>query len=255
MANANTLGVTWAQALSAIGTTGAVIVALFVHVVRTYWNRPKLRLTFDDGDESTGRRGAVRSFVAQGHPECWVALTVTNVGKHDVAEEVEVFVEVIDSRRDLEVENGKEYQPFPRCPIWSLKWRDREDHALNIPSRMSRRLDLVVVAPDRLDPPGLHVVMVNRLGITKEPHDRDDLGSTYLDPRGHYTIRLAICAKNSRAERYSVSVCGGEVCPDAVTNHEKLRTQVTVSYPVALISCARRAVRRVAREHNILRRI
>jgi hypothetical protein len=102
--------VNWAQALSAIGTTAAVILALFANVVRSFWNRPKLRLGLNDRrslrpgyDEADaircfwGRWNRVslagRPLIRGRQPECWAALTVTNLGRRETADEVEVFVE------------------------------------------------------------------------------------------------------------------------------------------------------------------
>nr|WP_296064349.1 hypothetical protein [uncultured Actinoplanes sp.] len=281
--------VTWAQALSAIGTTAAVILALFSNVVRSFWNRPKLRLGLDDRrsarpgyDEADaircfwGRWNRVsiagRPLVRSRQPECWIALTVTNLGRRDTADEVEVFVESLapapadafrrhqkDARRAPTAagrgpNQAKAYEALPRKPAWSLKWRDTNRYAVDIPSRISRRVDLAVVIPDAEREPGLHIIMVKSLADIANPRPAR-LGSAYLDGTGLYEIQLAVSAKNTPAARYRVTVGGPDAPPASRPTPEVLRRLLRIDPPVAVLGVSRRLARRLAGEERMIRRL
>jgi len=281
--------VTWAQALSAIGTTAAVILALFANIVRTFWNRPKLRLGLDDRrslqpgyDEADAIRCfwgrwnriivAGRPLLRSRQPECWGALTVTNLGRRETADEVEVVVESLavasadafrrhqkDVRRAPPSEGrgrnrAKAYEALPRQPAWSLKWRDTDRYSLGIPSRISRRVDLAVMIPDAERKPGLHIIMVKSLSDIANPRP-GRLGSAYLDGTGLYEIQLAVSAKNTPAARYRVILGGPEDPPAAPLTPESLRRLLVIDPPVAVIGFSRRLARRLAGEDRAIRRL
>jgi hypothetical protein len=281
--------VTWAQALSAIGTTAAVILALFANVVRTFWNRPKLRLGLDDrrslrpGYEEAdaircfwGRWNRVsiagRPFIRARQPECWAALTVTNLGRRETADEVEVVVESLAAapadafrrhqkdirrappREGLGPNRAKRYQALPRRPAWSLKWRDTAQYSVDIPSRISRRVDLAVVIPDTGRKPELHIIIVKSLRDIANPRPAS-LGSAYLDGTGLYEIHLAISAKNTPAARYRLTLGGPDDPPTSPPTPESLRRLLIIDPPVAVIGFFRRLARRLAGEDRVIRKL
>src|SRR3954470_20696653 len=102
----------WAQILSGVGSVAAVMVALFVNVVRAYLGRPKLRIACGNPKD------AVRAFKGDEVAECWAALTVINVGRRDTARDVEVFVSRIAWAGEASPSAGKSYERLPRWPAY-----------------------------------------------------------------------------------------------------------------------------------------
>src|SRR5687768_10790328 len=119
-----------ADVFSAIGTVGAVILALFLQYFRIQRARPNLSISVSDelADEDF-------ALVELEQPNLFVRLKVIAEPGRDVARNVQVLL--------LRVERPTQNRPAPVVPSRNLKWADTPNEKLDIPAGIWRRVDFL----------------------------------------------------------------------------------------------------------------
>jgi hypothetical protein len=197
--------------LTAIGTVGAVVVALYVSVWRDYRRRPKLSLEFDPAPESADIQILD---TAPFHPQpqqAWVRLRVISERRRSAAEEAEVMIVAAREtgpRQPVQLSPGLQaiHTRASSLPIpiegQLLIWSNSEQVRLNIPPGIHRHVDLLCVTRGRTDD-------------DRFPRFEDgcviQVKPTPTDLRHHvrasrFYLELAITARNADARRYGVEV-------------------------------------------------
>lgn len=188
--------------LIAAGTIGAVVVALYVGVIRERLRRPSLSLHFAGPDEEDAvivqsmspmvtMPGSVPVETA------YLRLRARNKEGRDTAEDVEVLVERV---RELEPRVGNPPAASPALGNWPLPWSlsDPTTTRLNIPPGVERHVDLAHVYRDAAATRGATPLI---LDIRPEPV----MGRHHLH-FGKTEIRLVVSARNADSRRYIVVV-------------------------------------------------
>jgi len=119
-----------AEIFGAIGTVGAVVVALFLQHFNVRRARPKLSVEFSAQlfDEDM-------ALVDLDHPNLFIRLKVWTERGRDVARNTQVLL----LRIDRPVNNS----PAPVVPSRNLKWADTPSEKLDIPAGIWRRVDFL----------------------------------------------------------------------------------------------------------------
>jgi hypothetical protein len=193
-------GTTVWDILTALGTVGAVIVALFLG----WWgwrrqrrHRPELTLSHDPRVDRTEEAWG------NGHQAAFVRLAVTNApGKH-AAEETEVLVvalKQIEARRDLYEETGvASWADGRRVNFAPLGWTHIFDRtSLTVAPGIRRTVDLGYLT-DELHGTDPEV----RLALAVNPVPANYLN---LIPPGTWEVTVAVSARNADAVYYSFTL-------------------------------------------------
>jgi len=192
-------GTTVLDWLTAIGTVGAVVVALYIGVIRERRRQPSLSLTFEQLDppdalEVPENRGTEKTTLI-----VYIHLLVSNRKGRHAAQDVEVIVTNV---REMSARDG---QSAVRGRITlgdqSLRWSNSSQEAkrtyTSIPAGVTRRVDFVRVE-NGLDEQGRLPLV---LDVWPQPvNQRTHLRSASL------AIELAVTASNADARRYTVVV-------------------------------------------------
>jgi hypothetical protein len=168
--------------IESLATLAAVVVALFLQLWLPYWRRPKIQMPIGaqpdvttDGSEVVGK---------------WYDLPVENVGRGDVAREVEVVI------TSVYVLDAHESSATP-VPHRALKWTHVDDGRSDIPAGFKRGIMIGAAwpaEPDRADKP-------LRFEVGTYPpfaHSKRHV----LAP-GRYRFELSIVASNARSRDYA----------------------------------------------------
>jgi hypothetical protein len=176
---------TW-TALTAVGTIGAVLVALFLDelpVLRQRRREPRLTLTHSVDDSAIEVTYTPTSLVSVGVSgrAAYLRLAVSNEPGHDAARDVEVLLQRVERI------HGEHGHVIERVHVASppFGWSNVETTSLTIPAGVTRVIDVGIVdgPPDPEfqsgSPPDKPPPLVLRLGIVPEPAD----GRNRLPPR------------------------------------------------------------------------
>jgi predicted small integral membrane protein len=139
--------------ISAGAGVAGVLVALGGNQARRHWQRPRLELLPFDVDQGDGVY--FDHMDADGIESAWVRLRVHNGGR-EVAKDVEVYIEILDGQAATSSDRVAAFQKQNQALVVGrrLKWADRDDKTLDIPSGTSRRVDiahLITIEPRRGD--------------------------------------------------------------------------------------------------------
>lgn len=188
-----------------IGLLG-VAVGLTGDLIRRHWQRPKLELQPYVAENGDGVYFDV--FTEESHA-IYLRLRVRNSGR-GTARSVEVVIEHIelcpDGLADDPRRQAFEHQDVSLLLGRRLKWADREEPALDIPSGSARRVDIahVTTTEPRYQAGGLLAVPM-RMTLNKSSRiHRDVLSGT------SYVVTVSITAANceSRAYRFVLKFGG-----------------------------------------------
>jgi hypothetical protein len=162
--------------LAAVGTCGAVLVALFLQLLMPYRRRPKLVILNEAVPEATTDTDG------DGIEGQWWDISVENKGRRDAAVGAQVMLTGVLLPEVTE----------HRVPLRSLKWTHLENAQTEIPAGITRSVEL-----GRIKPKGTGRL---RLGIFPplEHSSRTELGP------GRYSFEIALVAENVRARHYVV---------------------------------------------------
>lgn len=173
------VGTDW---LTAVGTVGAVLVALFLSLAIPYWRRPKLEIprgTQPELTEDTSNDGIAGD---------WWDIPVRNAGRRDSAVGAQVIL------TNVRVES-----PNPtRVPLRSLKWTHLDSGTAEIPAGITRSVELGQFWPKGTGPFKLEIYP------PMKDSKRNEL------QRGTYHFDLAVVARNARARYYRLDVVVGD---------------------------------------------
>jgi hypothetical protein len=177
-----------ANIFSALGTVGAVVVALFLQHFNVRRARPKLRLEF-----SPELHDEDMALVELDQPNLFVRLKIWAHSGRDAARNVQVLL--------LRMERPATTEPAPVIPSRNLKWSDTPNEKLDIPPGIWRRVDFLNMwaEPDRDDG---HVLlpMLYQYDEPWPPHPRH-----FLRDPGRYRAILAIVADNTDSTFWAVA--------------------------------------------------
>jgi hypothetical protein len=198
-----------AEIFSAIGTVGAVVVALFLQHFNVRRARPKLSLEFSAQlfDEDM-------ALVDLDHPNLFIRLKVWTERGRDVARNAQVLL----LRIDRPVDNS----PAPVVPSRNLKWADTPSEKLDIPAGIWRRVDFLNLWVDKdAEEPHCLLPLLYRYDEPWPPHPRH-----FLRDPGTYRATLAVIADNADSTFWSVTF---EYAPAPVTDLHDLCSQLQVT--------------------------
>jgi hypothetical protein len=188
--------------LIAAGTIGAVVVALYVGVIRERLRRPSLSLHFDGPDEEDAvivQSLSQMATMAGRTPidTAYLRLRVRNKEGRNTAEDVEVLVERV---RELAPRIGNPPAPPPTLGNWPLPWSlsSPTTTRLSIPPGVERHVDLAHVYRDAAATRGATPLIHD---IRPEP----TMGRHHLH-FGKTEIRLIVSARNADSRGYEVVV-------------------------------------------------
>jgi hypothetical protein len=178
-----------AEIFGAVGTIGAVVVALFLQYFNIRRARPKLSLEFSDHlhDEDL-------ALVDLAHPSLFLRLKVRAHAGKDVARNVQVLL--------LRLDRPTRTLPPPVVPSRNLKWADTPNEKLDIPPGIWRRFDFLNLW---VEPPTAagHCLapMLYQYDEPWPPHPRH-----FLRDPGRYRMALAVVADNTDSTFWQVDV-------------------------------------------------
>lgn len=206
---------TWLDYAAALGTIGAVAVALYVGVVREWRRRPRLSLHFSElypSDQIVAGVDVAGGATTSG---AYMRLRVRNgPGKH-AAEDVEVIVLEVRPLPEKERGGRPSFRRALALGDQNLVWSGSLPTAtrFTIPPGLERHVDFV------------HVIRLTgslplRLSVHPEPVDRRNL----IHHRGPLEVRLAVAARNADAHRYSVTVSFDGEWRDSIWEHLKIHS-------------------------------
>jgi hypothetical protein len=149
-----------ANVFGAVGTVGAVIVALFLQYFNVRRARPKLSVEFSDQphDEDIAP-------VDLDRPNLFIRLKVRAERGREVARSVQVLL--------LRIDRPASALPAPVVPSRNLKWADTPNEKLDIPAGIWRRVDFLNlwVAPEASETHSM-LPMLYQYDETWPPHSR-----------------------------------------------------------------------------------
>ncbi len=184
---------TVAAGFAALGTTGAVVWAIWGERLRARRTRPRLTIAnFDPASADAVELNA----------SAWARLRVCNRPHTRPAEDVEVLIERVDVLTSATDERQKAlaYSPAPLGSLAdrALKWADRASPTVKIPPDATRRIDLLHID----QPPGGQGTPTElKLTFWDEPQD-----GRHRLPGLEYAITLAIEGRNIDRLKYGVTV-------------------------------------------------
>lgn len=217
-------GASTVEWLTAIGTVGAVIVALCVALFQGFWTwkkRPVLTLSFDPESDLDLIRGVG---VGRGRSGHWLRLQVHNkTGKRSAHDAEVLVVELKLGAANSIVHAGR---PLDNAPLrWSSLMRDGQPMThVSIPPGLTRRIDLLGIYPPVATPvvprgsgdqeEGIAVVQVS-----PEPSDE----SHVLHGPDTFAFVLAVASRDLDAHFYDLSVTWDGVMHDATEIKDHLK--------------------------------
>jgi hypothetical protein len=177
------------QWIGSLATVAAVVVALSLQLWLPYWRRPRIQMKLGtqpdvtaDGKDVVGK---------------WYDLRVENVGRGDVAREVEVVI-----TRVLAV-NDEEMLPTP-VPHRALKWAHVDQGRSDIPAGFARGIMIGSAWP--AEPENTDKPLRFEVGtFPRFAHSRRHV----LLP-GRYRFELSIVAANARSSSYVFDLVLGD---------------------------------------------
>ena len=177
--------------LAALGTVGAVLVALFLQLARPWWRRPQLELLPYDPSPETGDRSLVRPGdkppARAEDASLWFRLRVTNKGHGSPARNAQVTV-VRTRCLDPVLEPGAV------IPTRPLKWADVPAASIEIPAGVTRHLDVASVRRQPGSPAN------GRLRLELYPRDDNDI--RHWLKTGRYELDLVVSADDMKPLQY-----------------------------------------------------
>lgn len=177
--------------VAAIGTVGAVVVALFHEPLMRWWRRPKLALSIASCPPDCHKVAFNNS-----RPVYYFRLWVSNSGKTR-AEHVQVYI----SNLERKGENGS-FERYTRFPPMNLVWSNSpgkpEVYAAGIAPEMSRHCDLCHVPH-----PGPHATAVPSIYFDLE---MEPAALTHIVPVGAYRANLRVAAANAAPRDYELRI-------------------------------------------------
>jgi hypothetical protein len=175
--------------IASLATVAAVVVALSLQLWLPYWRRPRIQMKLGtlpevtaDGSDVVGK---------------WYDLRVENVGRGDVAREVEVVITNV-----LAVDAGK--MLATPVPHRALKWTHVDQGRSDIPAGFARAIMIGAAwpaEPERSDKPLRFEVGT----FPRFAHSRRNV----LLP-GRYLFELSIVAANARSSDYAFDLVLGD---------------------------------------------
>jgi hypothetical protein len=221
--------------LTAVGTIGAVAVALYVSVWRSYRLRPKLSLSFDPGPTSSDLVVLDTATAYTSTPEqAWVRLEVHAENGRDAAEDTEVMIVAareIGPRHPVALAPGlqaihtrSDSIPIPvegQLLVWSNTGPPPSTR-LNIPSGVHRHIDLLCVTRGDRE---IHNYPSLADGCVIQVYPTPSDGRHCIRA-SRFLLDLAITARNARARYYRAEVSFDGCWGDA---REGIRDHLCVS--------------------------
>jgi hypothetical protein len=201
-----TTGQVWREWLTAVGTVGATVAAIYVGVFRVWLRSPKLSLEPSDYDAPSDRR-------IVGRPDgllAFVRARVVASAHRQAAEDVEVMI--LDSK-EIRARPGAKPESSLRLEGTLLKWGNVQSTRLTIPPGIHRYVDLLRIrhnAAKEGDAPA-EVVVLNPLG-----DHRERIRSA------EFELVLALTARNMDARLYRVVVSYDGEWGDNIWDHLKV---------------------------------
>jgi hypothetical protein len=203
----------WSQhtldVLTAVGTVGAVIVALLLAAgtglarsVRERRCRPRLSLAHDPSMDVSLEKVRVRVAqkglippVEEQYPALYLRLAVSNAVGRQAAEGVEVLLTELEPLRPSEVISVSDWDSTHRFNVGQLGWTHAAPAELRLGPGARRTVDLGYVVDHSDLGTSFH------LGLTVIPESRVD-----QLPAGRYRVRLALVSANSNARFYELEL-------------------------------------------------
>lgn len=196
------------QVLAAIGTIGAVVLALFLQVVIVRRRRPELFLDFSD----SLHREDVLLMDQDADFDAYIRMKVRSKRGRRTAKNVEVLL--------LRLERPANAPWRGVVPSLQLKWSDVPFRNVDIPAGSWRRFDLVQYWAEKNRPKRrILLPALNRPYDRFPPSQRHHLVDT-----GTYSLFLAITGDEIDTKVYTVSF---HFKPAPATNAKKLLSQIT----------------------------
>ncbi len=185
--------------LIAVGTVGAVLVALFWEPIRARWKRPKLDLSFDASspDAITVNVDYPAAGPSKYAPSHWLRLNVSNRPRRRSAHEVRVLVTSVHRL-------GPDGTAVERLPLdtVALIWSNlkKASDVTEIPPGVDRRVDVanLIWATNQLPRDGATGCEAE-LQVIPEPSARRNRLAA-----GRYRLDLALSARDVDARRFSL---------------------------------------------------
>jgi hypothetical protein len=200
---------TGAALLGAVGTVGAVVLALWLQWFRVERRRPSLTLDFNPTlDRVNVPQRAEDPQEPRDYRSHWLRPRVTNKPGGDSAEDVEVVLVGVEP---LDSETGRSSQRERNLEGLSLKWSEVKSEKASIPPGVTRHIDLVHVDNMRVE---------RDRDVVKREEDKEDRGEApirvdvYPTPQAKYyrvfrpkcRLLLAVTARDTNASFYSTVV-------------------------------------------------
>jgi hypothetical protein len=120
-----------ATVVAALGTVGAVVLALWLQVYRAWRRKPSLTMSYSADPNS----GCWAPVYREGHQALWLRFSVSNATGKDTARDVQVLVTRVETpseRREL-------------VPGGPLHWTDLRSPTVDLPAGISRMIDIAQV--------------------------------------------------------------------------------------------------------------
>jgi hypothetical protein len=200
---------TVAALIGAVGTLGAVFLALWLQWLRVQRRRPSLTLHFDKTRDrvSVPQRAKDRQEPLD-YRSHWVRPRVTNKTGGDSAEDVEIVLVRVEA---LDNETGRSSQRESNLEGLSLKWSEVKSAKASVPPGVTRHFDLVHVDNMRVEADGNVVKREEDVESRGEAPIRFDVYPTpqakyYRVFRPKYKVTLAVTARDTDAKFYSTVV-------------------------------------------------
>lgn len=175
--------------IASLATLAAVVVALFLQLWLPHWRRPRIQMKIGaqpdvttDGSDVVGK---------------WYDLRVENVGRGDVAREVEVVITNVLAITTA----GSSATPVPHR---ALKWTHVEDGRSDIPAGFGRGImigEAWPAEPERPDKP-------LRFEVGTYPRFAHSRRHVLLP--GRYRFELSIVAANAQSSDYAFELLLGD---------------------------------------------
>jgi hypothetical protein len=205
--------------VAAVGTVGAVVVALFL----PDWQRAKLRpvvtLSFDSITDDIALHDRP-PWVG-----VWIRFRVHNKEGRETVRKVRVVVSKVESLTELRI-------PGDTLAFRELSWAEISIGELDIPAGMERRVDVVHVDKVRkATEAGVRPWPGLGLGLAMWPRLYD--GRDYLG-EGRFLIRLAVAGDNFDASEWETYVSFDKTELSEQSSLEEIRKALVVSSPTLI---------------------
>jgi hypothetical protein len=175
---------TAATVVAALGTVGAVVLALWLQVYRERRRKPSLRLVYSAADPASEAWAPV---YREGHQALWLRFSVCNATGKDTARDVQVLVtRVVTPRERSEL-----------VPGGPLHWTDLRSPTIDLPAGISRKVDVAQLELPASTQAG------TVLWLKVSPVEGDTRHR--LEP-GSYDVELAVTAQGVDAVFYNAKL-------------------------------------------------